>query len=500
MKPINYDDSGCNPISSNCVLWQGPDIECIDLCKGDTVSEVVYKLATELCTLLDKFNVDTYDISCFDLKECAPETFEELIQLLIEKVCACCGVDNGGGTTTTSGCPDCEVNICSEFYYQNPQGDTITTMQLKDYVVAIGNKVCQLIGQINTINQTLIDHEDRITILENATAPEVVLPQVTPTCVIEPAVPTDMDVVLTALETQFCDLRTYTGFPADILLAIQKQCAGLNSAPQLNGSGTMQDIAGWNSTVSNLAQSFSNLWLTVCDLRNSVTFIQDNCCDTDCGAVDIDIQATVLSSTQVRLDFVGSIPGTFIDASPSSTIVITDSSGAGPQTINNVGVLASHYNLSAPLIVTFSGGIDGNNDINISMTLRVEDPAQGISCESIVQAVALGLSSCPDLFITSVNYTSGTYSFTWNGSNTLVSVELWNQAESINLQSVVVSATTGATITNSFTGLTDNTTYKVRLVILGEPCEFVEFTTLAYACIPPVLGEITIDYDNPSGI
>ena len=134
------------------------------------------------------------------------------------------------------------------------------------------------------------------------------------------------------------------------------------------------------------------------------------------------------------------------------------------------------------------------------MTLRVEDPAQGISCESIVQAVALGLSSCPDLFITSVNYTSGTYSFTWNGSNTLVSVELWNQAESINLQSVVVSATTGATITNSFTGLTDNTTYKVRLVILGEPCEFVEFTTLAYACIPPVLGEITIDYDNPSGI
>ena len=69
MKPINYDDSGCNSISSNCVLWQGPDIECIDLCKGDTVSEVVYKLANELCTLLDKFNVDTYDISCVSLQQ-----------------------------------------------------------------------------------------------------------------------------------------------------------------------------------------------------------------------------------------------------------------------------------------------------------------------------------------------------------------------------------------------------------------------------------------------
>ena len=34
-------DRGCNPVSSNCVVWQGPDLACIDLCKGDTVSNVV---------------------------------------------------------------------------------------------------------------------------------------------------------------------------------------------------------------------------------------------------------------------------------------------------------------------------------------------------------------------------------------------------------------------------------------------------------------------------
>jgi hypothetical protein len=500
MKPINYDDSGCNPISSNCVLWQGPDIECIDLCKGDTVSEVVYKLATEFCTLLDKFNVDVYDISCFDLKECAPETFEELLQLLIDKVCACCGVDTGGGSTTTSGCPDCEVNICSEFYYNNPQGDLVTTMQLKDYVVAIGNKVCQLVNQIVTINETLQDHEDRITVLENATDPELVLPQVTPACVIEPAVPTDMDVVLTALETQFCDLRTYTGFPADILLAIQKQCAGLNTAPQLNGSGTMQDIAGWNSTVSNLAQSFNNAWLTICDLRNSMQFVLDNCCSTDCGAVDIAIQATVLSDTQIRLDFVGSIPGTFIDASPSSTIVLTDSSGAGPQTVNNVAVLQDYYGPTLPYVITFSGGISGNNDINIAMTLRVEDPAQGLTCETIVQAVALGLSTCPTLTISLIDFTAVTYQFSWSGSATLLTAELYDTTGTTLLQSSVISVTTGGIYTPSFTALTPATTYKIRLVINGEPCEFVEFTTLDYTCVGPTLGEIDLDYDNPSGV
>ena len=44
--------NGCDNISSNCVIWQGPDIACINLCSGDSVSEVVSKLATEVCTLI----------------------------------------------------------------------------------------------------------------------------------------------------------------------------------------------------------------------------------------------------------------------------------------------------------------------------------------------------------------------------------------------------------------------------------------------------------------
>ena len=52
MKPTNIYKHGCDPISSNCVIWQGPDIECINLCKWDSVSDVVYKLAQELCTVM----------------------------------------------------------------------------------------------------------------------------------------------------------------------------------------------------------------------------------------------------------------------------------------------------------------------------------------------------------------------------------------------------------------------------------------------------------------
>jgi len=86
MKPTNLEKTACNPVSSTCVIWTGPDIECINLCKGDTVTEVVYKLATELCKVIDTFNVSNYDISCLDLA-CPPKTFEELIQATITAIC-----------------------------------------------------------------------------------------------------------------------------------------------------------------------------------------------------------------------------------------------------------------------------------------------------------------------------------------------------------------------------------------------------------------------------
>ena len=85
MKPLNYDNSPCSPISSNCVIWQGPDIPCIKLCAGDTISDVVFKLATELCTVLDTLNVTNYDLSCFNLVACGPNDFQALIQFLIER-------------------------------------------------------------------------------------------------------------------------------------------------------------------------------------------------------------------------------------------------------------------------------------------------------------------------------------------------------------------------------------------------------------------------------
>ena len=141
MKPLNYDNSPCSPISSNCVIWQGPDIPCIKLCAGDTISDVVFKLATELCTVLDTLNVTNYDLSCFNLVACGPNDFQALIQFLIERICALqTEVDAIGdpvNNTTNTTKSDPLVTIADCFVVGG-----VTVMTVSQYAQAIGTKVC----------------------------------------------------------------------------------------------------------------------------------------------------------------------------------------------------------------------------------------------------------------------------------------------------------------------------------------------------------------------
>lgn len=490
MKPLNLNKESCSPVSSNCVIWQGPDIECINLCKGDSVTEVVYKLATELCDLLETFNVDNYDISCFNLLECAPDDFEGLIQLLIDKVCACCGetptVNPGTGAL---GCPDCEVTICPDFYYENPQGDTQTTMQLQDYVVAIGNKICQQVGQIATQNAIVNNHEVRITSLENKSNQKspVVLPTVTPKCVLDP-VPTSMDVVLSALEKQFCDLRTATGDPNAIYQSLLRQCEGLNNADQLTGSGSMSTIPGWVSTVTNMSNAVTNIWLTICDIRAAITTIQANCCDTGCDGISISIQAVITNPLELKIYFTGTVPGNFIDCTGGSVISITDTNGG---TVNLNQNLISSGLINDPSGFVFNAGptpVDPNLDLTVTVTHCFTDPATGTQCSGVAMDVAPAAANCPTLSLTPLQ-DSIIYGFTWVGIvPKLVTVELADQFNSlITTQSTNVSSN-GQFVSGTFAGLTAGTDYTVRITYDNKECVWEQATTLNAPCNPPTNG------------
>jgi len=296
MIPTNKDNQkGCTPVSSNCVVWQGPDIPCIKLCTGDSVSDVIAKLAEELCDLLEQTNIDSYDLNCLDKICPKPENFQELIQIIINKICdleECCN-QGTGIPKSLSECPDnCFVTIAPCFQYVNQTGDLVTTLPLVDYVKAIGYKVCQLVSQIQVINVTLLDHENRIKYIEdnccNPPTPQEIY--ILNSCLLGTNPPNGwlIQTVLTNLETAFCQLRAATGTPAQLYNAIGYQCPNLNLQESLTFPGVnMGSLPGWVLVPSNLADSLTNLWITVCDMRATISQIKDCCEEKACPPAEL---------------------------------------------------------------------------------------------------------------------------------------------------------------------------------------------------------------------
>lgn len=286
MKPLNLDNKPCSPISSNCVIWQGPDIECINICNGDSVSDVVAALATELCTVLDQINVSSYDLTCLGFTSaCPPKDFEALIQFLINKICDLESVPTDT-PKDASGCPDCIVSVASCFV----EGTT-TNMQLVDYVQAIANKVCALVDNIADL-QTQIDGIDiRVTALENAVPPSLAIPSIPTGCLdsVIPGTPATetIDIVLDYLVNDatigYCatidTLWGSSGSAADLAAVLNPVCITASSASIVDGNdagvGTMSSAypgpTGWVTTPLTLAQTIQNLWIAICDLRNITT-------------------------------------------------------------------------------------------------------------------------------------------------------------------------------------------------------------------------------------
>jgi hypothetical protein len=283
MKPLNLDNKPCSPISSNCVIWQGPDIPCIKLCTGDTVSDIVAKLATELCTVLDILNVTNYDLSCFNLTACGPNDFQALIQFLIERICALQTevtviVDPATSpiNTTKSTGAETLVTVADCFVISG-----VTVMTVSQYAQAIGVKVCSLIDQIAVIQNQVNNLEIRVTALEAVPAPTFTLPSFEVNCTLDDGVIVggntyQIDQILEALVNDskygYCALLSSTGLPSNLLAAVASQCIS-NTDDSLANSGQTMSTAyfgTWVDSPVTVADAITNLWISICDVRDYV--------------------------------------------------------------------------------------------------------------------------------------------------------------------------------------------------------------------------------------
>ena len=176
MKPYNSSSNkeNCSPVSSNCVIWQGPDLSCINLCKGDSVSDVVYKLAEQVCDFQNTVSLSELDLNCL-LNLCGGSSEPDMtllgvLQLIIDGVCCTQNQMLGAANTLRVGATYSEGTLVLPqcLWYTDPAtGLLVTALPISDYAVLTANALCDLKTTVNFQGNAIASNTERITALEN---------------------------------------------------------------------------------------------------------------------------------------------------------------------------------------------------------------------------------------------------------------------------------------------------------------------------------------------
>lgn len=496
MKPINIKSENCESQSSNCVVWDGPKIECINLCPGDSVTDIVYNLAKELCTIKDQLNLTSYDLKCLTLSEGNSANFQDLVQAIINQLClgnsqllASEDISSPTAfrTTSSQGCPDCEIFLPPCFQYTDPSnGDIITTGKLADVTSLILLRVCTLVSQIFVNTEALNVAIGRINVLENQDIPTYQLPSLTPTCITGNNLPVQLDDFVSLLERSFCELRTATGGTTALYRGVGTG-DGLNTASRLGtGGGNLSSIEGWQSDVTNLSDSFGNMWLAIRDLRSAVFNIKLNCCNSLCDGIEFNMVATFTQPGALNLFFTGNIPANLENCINTGTLLkITDQSGNEIRTSVDIKLFMNNpvgFSLSlqgTPLVQT--------DDFTISGAMCFTDAETGSVCQQNVSYVVVNTIACPNVTYTTTATTIN-YSFTSLSGVNNYTLQIFDAQNNI-IASQTVTTNSVQNVTGILTGLGANTIYRVRVQINNinntKTCPFTVVTTEGSACGAP---------------
>lgn len=444
--PIKPKDTqeGCNPISSNCVVWQGPDIPCIKLCTGDTISDTVAKLAEELCMIVDQLDISMLDISCFGAIAPIPANIKDVVQVLVDKTCIVETILENNGfdlDPNTSNCPDdCLVSVAQCLQPRDSLGNLITELPLKDYMVLIGTRICTIVSEVNTLTSAVTDLQNRLTIVEGDVQQIINTPNViniTSANCIGAGVERPIDTFVLDFESAYCNYVQLVGNGIEIFNALNGQCNitednvsfPLDDASQLsNPRSTMANLPGWvpSSEYSSLSDAVSNLWRTVCDMRRALVTLQASnasCCGVKCSDVDFSFTAAgVRAARFIDFYFAGDVPTAFeIAGNPLGTpMTIIDSFGnAGVYFITDI---ITNVNTGLVYTADVSGGTTAVNAqclwYRTSTNLQVIDPLTDLQCSNNALYEFYNENWCEDRNFTLVGFninanTNGSLTLNW---------------------------------------------------------------------------------------
>lgn len=473
--PITPQDTqkNCAPVSSNCVIWQGPDIPFLNLCKGDSISDVTAKLASEVSILITQLDINNLDLSCFPPICPKPLTFNEVVQFILDTLCA---ENTGGGSSSSFSCEDvkaCMLPIAECFRYTDTFGNLITEMSIEDYATAIASRVCSMTQSITNINITLTDHEARLDVLEACVLPcsAPPIPTVATSCLNPSSTNIPVTTFASTTETALCDLQSSTGTPSEITTSLSKICIVDTDTPLYESYPFMASIPGWTTqaNMDTLAESLSNLWIAFCDLRNAHKQLEitvSSCCGLTCNDVIFSMTGEKTGPKDINITPIGNIPTgfTYCTGTTGATITVSDAFG-DDETITTTEDIIADTNSSTVIPIdtsTFSVITEYSVAyiVNISACVSANDGAT--TCTINEQITVINEYLCTS--IASVLRSTGTSGeleiefLNWVvGTN--YNVFLYNTSTGVLVESTVFTNPSAGLTSYTFTDLVDGTSY-----------------------------------------
>ena len=343
---------------SNCVIWNGQNIPCLGLCKGDTVSEIVVKLATKICALAEPTDLSSISLQCIldtiNGSETGTRTEVSVIKLLIQHGCTLKQLINNLQTQLSNlANPTFIVDL--KCLAQFDSYGNILAYNQQTVIQGLINEVCTAKGQIVFIEGKLTNLQnqiDNIDVSPHYTESTIV------TCINPNSLPVSTQVKNIANE--YCDFRNILGSDANIQTAIARLGSNIITI--------YQSFQGWVLNPTNWMQVASNYGIVINDLLNRITTIEKTCCATTCDSVKIGFSVEFTEDGMILhfRDIDGTkIPIGFVDT--GSIMTITDKVTGNKTTANLV--IAQNYESS---LIPLSG-FSKNNDIVFSLASKMSN-------------------------------------------------------------------------------------------------------------------------------
>jgi len=310
MKDKNKKDFGCVKSFPQCIQWNLGDIDALGIKNGDYLDEIVWAIACKIKELTEPLDLSTVSIQCiidkFDATEPSTKTIQTILKLIIDNECKLKDlIDNLqaqiGGTAATL-----TLNLrClgEEDAFGNP-----LPYNEQSVLQSLITNVCSLKDSVSYLSSKVIDLQTQI---------DALIPYTEPTlnsCLYTNKVHSQATNIIA---TSLCDFRTKIGTNEQLDLAVSRQCSSLNTLFASDPNFIQIPVS--------IADSENNQWITICNLLNRISAIEQTCCAPSCDKIKIGfIYSYESDPRELTLSFTSGagtlIPNGFVDCGSEFTI------------------------------------------------------------------------------------------------------------------------------------------------------------------------------------